>query len=117
MVKHLTGTTVNELYAFIGVHIYMGFDRLAELKDYWSKNFQHPFVTSIFTPSSCYDTFEFTPLDSASHHRDPMTHVRLLIEELNKSFKIFCPPAKEMAYDESIVALCELTLSVLPSLR
>src|SRR5690242_4468906 len=41
-------TTIQEVYAFIGVHIFMGIDRLPETEMYWSLDFGHPTVTSLF---------------------------------------------------------------------
>jgi len=40
-------TTTDELYAFIGIHIYMSIDYLPRLHMYWSHNYTHTFITSI----------------------------------------------------------------------
>ena len=39
---------VEELYAFLGVHIYMGICPLPRWHMYWSELYQQPFVASVF---------------------------------------------------------------------
>src|SRR5688572_2804725 len=41
-------TTAAELYAFLGVHIYMGICPLPRWHMYWSALYQQPFVASTF---------------------------------------------------------------------
>jgi hypothetical protein len=40
-------TTAAELYAFLGVHLFMGIDRLPRTEMYWSDTFGHSLVTSL----------------------------------------------------------------------
>lgn len=42
-------TTAEELYAFLGVHLFMGIDRLPRTEMYWSSTFGHPLITSLFS--------------------------------------------------------------------
>ena len=42
-------TTAQELYAFLGVHLFMGIDRLPRTEMYWSAGYQHSTITSIFS--------------------------------------------------------------------
>jgi len=42
-------TTAAELYAFLGVHLFMGIARLPRTEMYWSSTFANPLVTSLFT--------------------------------------------------------------------
>lgn len=40
-------TTVAELYAFLGVHIFMGIDRLPSIEMYWNAEYQHSTITCL----------------------------------------------------------------------
>jgi hypothetical protein len=42
-------TTSEELYAFIGIHIYMGICDLPQWHMYWSEEYQQPFVSHTFS--------------------------------------------------------------------
>ena len=46
-------TTAAELYAFLGVHIYMAICTLPQWHMYWSHEYQQPFVASVFPRWSC----------------------------------------------------------------
>jgi hypothetical protein len=42
-------TDDDEMYAFIGVHVYMGICYLPDIHMYWNNEFTHPFIQSIFS--------------------------------------------------------------------
>lgn len=100
-------TTAQELYAFIGVHIYMGIDRLPETELYWTGNYVHSFVTDIFSR----DRFKqlrrfFSVVEQNSEYalRDPIPHVRALAAVLNASFAAHYQASTELTLDEAIAA-------------
>ena len=73
-------TTVKELYAFIGVHIYMGICRLPQWHMYWSHDYQQPFVASVF-PRWRFEQllryFHVAPPPAAAAAHDPLSRVLL----------------------------------------
>jgi hypothetical protein len=100
-------TTAQELYAFLGVHIYMGIDRLPETELYWTGNYVHSFITNLFTRDRfkqirrCFSVVEHDP---DSQLRDPIAHVRALSVRLNASFAAHYKPSRELTMDEAMVA-------------
>ncbi len=100
-------TTAEELYAFLGVHIYMGIDRLPRTALYWSETFGHPRITSLFSRDrfkQLLSYFSVVAPDPAAAERDPLPFVRSLAEKLNRSFAAHFTPAEHFALDEAMVA-------------
>jgi hypothetical protein len=100
-------TTTSELYAFIGVHIYMGICPLPQWHMYWSAEYQQPFVASVF-PRWRFEQllryFHIAPPSDADAPRDPLSRARPLIQSLNQSFARQYLPSRCLALDETIVA-------------
>jgi len=74
-------TTAAELYAFLGVHLFMGIDRLPRTELYWSATFGHPLITSLFSRDRFKQLLRFFRVvapDEAAAERDPLPHVRSL---------------------------------------
>jgi hypothetical protein len=100
-------TTASELYAFLGVHIYMGIDRLPSTELYWSQTFGHPFITTLFSRDRFKQLLRYfrivpAPVDAAP--RNPIPHVRALAEKLNASFAAHFTPTQHLTIDEAMVA-------------
>ena len=99
--------TADELYAFIGVHVFMGICRLPRTEMYWSQTFGHPMVTSLFSRDRFKQLIRFFRVVAQDEHaaaRDPQPHVRALAAKLNASFKQFSSPSQHLALDEAMVA-------------
>ena len=100
-------TTAQELYAFLGVHLFMGIDRLPRTEMYWSAGYQHSTITSIFSRDrfkQLHRYFRIVPAPVAAAPRNPIPHVRALAEKLNSSFAAHFTPTQHLALDEAMVA-------------
>jgi hypothetical protein len=100
-------TTADELYAFLGVHLFMGIDRLPRTELYWSQTFGHPLITSIFSRDRFKQLLRFFRVvapDEDAAARDPLPHVRTLAAKLNASFAAHAAPSQRLALDEAMVA-------------
>jgi hypothetical protein len=100
-------TTAAELYAFLGVHIYMGICPLPRWHMYWSKLYQQPFVASVF-PRWRFEQllryFHVSPPPPADAAADPLSRVRPLIQSLQYSFPRHYAPSRCLTLDEAMVA-------------
>jgi len=100
-------TTAQELYAFLGVHLFMGIDRLPSIEMYWSSGHQHSTITSIFSRDRFKQLrryFRIVPAPVDAAPRNPIPHVRALAEKLNRSFAAHFTPTQHLALDEAMVA-------------
>jgi len=100
-------TSASELYAFIGVHIFMGICRLPEWHMYWSHDYQQPFVAAAFRR----DRFEellryFTVSEPGAHHHrdDKLSRTRPLIAHLQRVFPRMFAPTRDLTLDEAMIA-------------
>jgi len=100
-------TTVEELYAFLGVHIYMGICPLPRWHMYWSELYQQPFVASVF-PRCRFEQllryFHAAPPPPAAAARDPLSRIRPLVQSLQHSFPRHYAPSRCLTLDEAMVA-------------
>jgi Transposase IS4 len=100
-------TTAAELYAFLGVHLFMGIDRLPRTEMYWSQSFGHPLIASIFSRDRFKQLLRFfrvvAPVDDAAP-RDPLPHIQSLAAKLNASFAAHSNPSQQLALDEAMAA-------------
>jgi hypothetical protein len=100
-------TSAEELYAFLGVHLFMGIDRLPRTEMYWSQTFGHPLVTSLFSRDRFKQLLRFFRVvapDEDAADRNPLPHVRSLAAKLNASFASHASPSQHLALDEAMVA-------------
>jgi hypothetical protein len=100
-------TTPAELYAFIGVHIYMGIVALPRLHMYWSALYSQPFVTSLFCRRRFKELLRYyrvAPSPVPDAPVDHLRHVRSLVATLNASFSAHYSPSQYLTLDESIAA-------------
>ena len=100
-------TTVQELYAFLGVHLFMGIDRLPRTEMYWSSTFGHPLITSLFSRDRFKQLIRFFRVvepDDATAVRNPLPHIAALAEKLNASFAAHYVASRFLAIDEAMCA-------------
>jgi hypothetical protein len=100
-------TTAEELYAFLGVHLFMGIDRLPRTEMYWSQTFGHPLVTSLVSRDRFKQLLRFfrvVAADEDAAARNPLPHVRSLAAKLNASFAAHAAPSQHLTLDEAMVA-------------
>ena len=100
-------TTAAELYAFIGVHLFMGIDRLPRTHMYWSETFGHSLITSLFSRDRFMQLLRFFRVAAADENapaRNPMPHVRALAEKLNALFAANFKPSDHLTLDEAMAA-------------
>jgi hypothetical protein len=100
-------TTAEELYAFMGVQIYMGIVSLPRTSMYWSSLYCQSFVTSVFTRDRfelLLHYFRVVPPDPPPSPDDPLSHVRSFCDTLNRSFAQHYAPSQNIALDEAMVA-------------
>jgi hypothetical protein len=99
-------TNASELYAFLGVHIFMGICPLPQWHMYWCAEFQQPFVAAAFRRDRFEQLLRFfhvaPPHDAAATH-DPFSRVRPLIRSLQQSFARMYSPTQPLTVDECIV--------------
>jgi len=100
-------STAAELYAFLGVHIYMGICTLPRWHMYWSSDYQQPFVASVF-PRWRFEQllryFHVAPPPDAAAAADPLSRVRPLMQSLQHSFPRHYAPSRCLTLDEAMVA-------------
>jgi hypothetical protein len=100
-------TTAAELYAFLGVHIYMGICPLPRWHMYWSALYLQSFVTSVF-PRWRFEQllryFHVAPPPPATAATDSLSCVRPLIQSLQHSFPRHYAPSRFLTLDEAMVA-------------
>lgn len=100
-------TTAAELYAFLGVHLFMGIDRLPRTEMYWSETFGHPLITSLFSRDRFMELLRFfrvAAMDEDAPARNPMPHVRALADKLNALFAANFTPSDHLTLDEAMAA-------------
>jgi hypothetical protein len=100
-------TTAAELYAFLGVHLFMGIDRLPRTELYWGQTFGHPLITAHFSRDRFKQLLRFfrvVPPDEGAAERNPLPHVRSLAAKLNASFAAHFTPSQQLTLDEAMAA-------------
>lgn len=100
-------TSAEELYAFLGAHLFMGIDRLPRTELYWSSTFGHPLLTSLFSRDRFKQLLRFFRVvapDADAAERDPLPHVRSLAARLNASFAAHAAPSHRLTLDEAMCA-------------
>lgn len=100
-------TTSAELYAFLGVHIYMGIDRLPRTEMYWSDTYRHPHIATLFSQDRFRQLLRFFSVvapDPAAAERDALPFVRSLADRLNRSFAEHFTPDHSITLDEAMAA-------------
>jgi hypothetical protein len=100
-------TTAQEVYAFIGAQLFMGIDRLPHREMYWSAEFGHPLITTLFSRDrfkQLLSYFSVVAPDPAAAVRDPLPYVRALAVKLNAAFAAHFTPAEHLTLDEAMCA-------------
>ncbi len=105
--KYDLNVTVNELWAFIAVHIYMAIDHLPQLRMYWQSEFQHPFITHSFTRDRfilILRSFCITTYINDDVINSPEQCSAQFIDHLNNVFPTLYSPGQNLTFDESMAA-------------
>ena len=101
-------TDAIELFALIGVMIFMSFDTLKVRRDYWSDCWGHPAVYRRFTRARYEElihAFSVVPARAVFNVPiDKLHHLRSFIAELNTTFAMYAPRGAPWALDETMVA-------------
>jgi hypothetical protein len=100
-------TTARELYAFLGVHIFMGIVRLPSVDMYWSDAYRQSAIASILSRDRYKQLQRYFRVVSApvgDSPRNPIPHVRALAEKLNHSFAAHFTPTHRLTLDEAMAA-------------
>jgi hypothetical protein len=100
-------TTADELYTFLGVHIYMGIVALPRLHMYWSAIYGQSFVTSLFSRRRFKELLRYhrvAPLPAPDAPANHLRHVRSFVDTLNASFRAHYSPSQYLTLDESMAA-------------
>jgi len=100
-------TTPWELYAFLGVHIYMGIVSLPSLHMYWSATYSQSFVTSLFSRRRFKELLRFhrvVPPPMPDAPVDHLCHVRSFVATLNAAFGTHYSPSQYLTLVESMAA-------------
>lgn len=104
--------TLEELKAFIGILIIMGFHRLPSIRHYWlsDDNFRVSRIANLMPQKRFLFILRFLHLNNnetmpkrGTNDFDKLYKVRPLLTKLNVNFKALYVPHREMAIDESMV--------------
>lgn len=99
--------TVNELFAFIGLHVYVSIDYLPQLHMYWSHNYTHTFITRTMSRDRFKQLLRYFVVNDPAnddHILDPAAHTAPFITHLNQSFPLYLHPSRFLTLDEFMVA-------------
>jgi hypothetical protein len=99
-------TTPEELYAFIGAHIFIGICDLPAWHMYWSEEYQQPFIAQIFSRKRFAELlryFQVVPYAPPAQPVDPLARVRSFSSYLNHLFPHYYSPSQHMSLDEAMV--------------
>lgn len=100
-------TTVEELYAFIAAHIYMGIVDIPAWHMYWSQHYRQVPLTSLFSRdrfAQLLSYFHVAPQPDANHADDILSRVRPFVTYLNEIFPYYYAPSQHLTIDETMVA-------------
>jgi len=110
--SNFTEFYIEELQAFIGIHIAMGLLKLPRIQDYWCTNeiISTPWFGAIMPRDRFFKIMHFLHLsDSSSQPKsgqtgyDPLYKVRNLIDHLSAVFPVYYQPSRELSIDEMMI--------------
>ncbi len=98
-------TSTAEMYAFIGIMVYMGIAPLPQVHMYWSDLYSHSFVTSAFPRHRFMELLRYFHVSDPSHARndDKLQKIRPLLTTLQSTFSTSFLPPRNMTIDECMV--------------
>ncbi len=103
---------LEELQAFIGLHIAMGLLKLPQIKDYWSTNeiISTPWFPAIMPRDRFFMLMRYLHLVDSSKQKkvgevgyDPLFKVRPLLDHLSAVFPRYYQPARQLSIDEMMI--------------
>jgi hypothetical protein len=100
-------TNVDELSAFISIHIYMGIHRLPRIHMYWRNDHRHHFITSLMTRDRFQQlnaAFCLHINDGGTVSDDPAIHCNNFINHLNTVLPTLHTPHQHLSFDEAMCA-------------
>jgi hypothetical protein len=100
-------TNTNEVFAFIGAHIYMSIATLPQLHMYWQEDFKQPFMSSLFSRKRfrvLLSSFNISGSNDEDIIMSPQHHTREFIEHINHVSPRYYHPSQYLTIDESIAA-------------
>lgn len=100
-------TNVNELRAFISMHIYMGIHRLPRMHMYWQRQHQYHFITSMMSRDRFKQlnaAFCLHLNESGVADDDPAIHCKDFIDHLNTTLPTLHTPGQHLSFDEAMCA-------------
>ena len=104
---------LEELLAFIGLHIAMGLLKLPQIKDYWCTNeiILTPWFPAIMPRDRFFTIMRYLHLVDSSQQKkvgeagyDPLFKVRPLLDHLSAVFPRYYQPAREISIDEMMIS-------------
>ena len=103
---------LEELLAFIGLHIAMGLLKLPQIKDYWCTNevISTPWFPAIMPRDRFFTIMRFLHLADSSKQKkageagyDQLFKIRPLLDHLSAVFPRYYQPARELSIDEMMI--------------
>lgn len=110
--KHNFSIEIDELQAFFGILVIMGFHHLPGMRMYWSydPNFRVERIANIMSIKRFLAILRHIHLNNnekcpkkGENNFDRLYKLRPLIDHLNKEFKLLFSPSRELSIDESMV--------------
>lgn len=104
--------TIDELKAFLGILVIMGFHNLPSIKLYWSQdsNFKVDRISDVITQKRFLAILRYIHLNDNNQmpkrgelNYDKLYKLRPMIDMLNENFKQLYTPKREISIDESMV--------------
>jgi hypothetical protein len=111
--KTFQKVTLDEMYAYLGVLITMGFNPQPEISSYFSKcgllgnaavqnSFSRSRLTQIWTYMGYTKTFTSDRELRAAERKDPVAKVRPFLASINEKFRALRNPGRELVVDETM---------------
>jgi hypothetical protein len=99
-------TSVEDLWLFIAVHIFMGINDLPRAAMYWEERWQQPFVADAFSRNRFQELLRFfhiAPPSPSGVKHTVLDKIAPLITSCQRSFSTCLLPAQVLVVDESMV--------------
>jgi hypothetical protein len=111
--KTFQSITTDEMYAYLGALMTMGFNPQPEISSYFSKcgllgnaavqtSFSRSRFTQIWNNMSYTETYASDSELRAAEHRDPVSKVRPFLTKMNEKFRALRNPNRELVVDETM---------------
>ena len=101
--------TANELYAFLGISLLIGYHSLPAIKHYWSNNvdLKVPLVSNAMPGNSYQQILPNLPVNDSSampeNNTDKLFKIRPFVDVVNNNFILFYNVNEYISVDESVI--------------